>query len=77
MFLYLILTQELLIALFMALQPVHFQVLLGLLVMNSAPIRSHYFALTGSRFARAVFVLFLFMFAAFSFLIEWTQWLTF
>lgn len=77
MFLYLTLTQELLIALFMALQPVHFQVLLGLLVMNSAPILSHYFALTGSRFTRAVFVLFLFMFAALSFLNVWTQWLTF
>ena len=77
MFLYLILTQELLIALFMGLQPVHFQVLLGLLVMNSAPILSHYFALTGSRFTRAVFVLFPFMFAALSFLNVWTQWLTF
>ena len=62
---------------FMALQPVHFQVLLGLLVMNSAPILSHYFALTGSRFTRAVFMLFLFMFAALSFLNVWTQWLTF
>ncbi len=77
MFLYLILTQELLIALFMVLQPAHFQVLLALLVMNSAPILSHYFALSGSRFARAVFVLFLFMFAALSFLNTWVQWSTF
>lgn len=76
MFLYLILTQELLVALFMALQPVHFQVLLGLLVMNSAPVLSHYFALASGRFARAVFVLFLSMFATLSFLSLWTPWPT-
>ena len=50
---------------------------LGLLVMNSAPILSHYFALTSKRFTDAVFILFLFMFAALSFLNIWKQWLTF
>ncbi len=70
-FLRLILTQELLVALFMALQPEHFQVLLAPLVMNSAPVLSHYFALASGRFALAVSVLFLSAFAALSFLNVW------
>ena len=74
MFLYLLLTQELLITLFMALQPMHFQLLLGLWVMNSAPILSHYFALTSSRFARAVFILYLSLFAVLSVLSLWMPW---
>lgn len=74
MLLYVILIQELLILAFMSLQPIHFQPLLGVLLMNSAPILSHYFTLTHKRFTNAVFVLFLFMFAALALLDLWTHW---
>ncbi len=80
MFMNLILAQELLIVAFMALQPVHFQVLLCLLAMNSAPILSHYFALAGGRFADVAFALFLSLSAALSLLNvlnAWTRWLIF
>ncbi len=77
MLLYLILTQEVLIVLFLALQPVHFRVLAALLVMNSAPIMGHYFALTNRRFSNFLFILALFMFGALAILNLWTQLLTF
>ncbi|MCD8318446.1 MAG: hypothetical protein LUC45_06250 [Paraprevotella sp.] len=74
MLLYLILTQEFLIALFLGFQPIHFDVLLGLLIMNSAPILAHYFALTSSRFSNSLFILFLVALAALTCLTLWMQW---
>lgn len=57
--LYLILTQQFFTNLFLFFQPVHFNILFGLSIMNSAPILSHYFALTNTRISHIIFVLFL------------------
>ncbi len=75
MFFYIILMQELLIILFMTLQPKHFQTLSTLLLMNSAPILSHYFALTSSRFSNVLFVLSCLVFISLTFLYLWMHWL--
>ena len=73
MLLYLILTQELLVLLFLALQPIHFETLTGLLIMNSAPIMGHYFALTNKRFSNFLFTFFLITYGALAILSLWTQ----
>ncbi len=73
MFMYLILFQEFLITLFLILQPMHFGILSGLLIMNSAPILSHFFALTGSKLTNAAFILFLVLFTVLSLLNIWIQ----
>lgn len=57
MLFYLLLTQELLLFVFIFLYPQYFDILYGLLVMNSAPILSHYFAFTSSRFSMIFFLL--------------------
>ena len=59
-----LMVQELLILAFMALQPARFTVLFALLLMNSAPLLAHYFALTGSRFSNSLFVISLFILCA-------------
>lgn len=59
MLLYILLSQEMLIVTFLILQPVHFNILSGLLVMNSAPFISHYFALTNTRLSHILFILFI------------------
>ena len=68
-----LLVQELLIAAFMALQPVHLSTLTGLLVMNSAPVLSHYFALTNKRFTNILFILFLILFTLLALMNLWTR----
>lgn len=73
MFLQCILFQEFLMLLFMALQPVHLPTLTGLLVMNSAPVLSHYFALTEKRLTNALFILFLILFTTLAFLNLWMR----
>lgn len=59
MYLYVLMTQEILIAAFLLLQPVHSDMLFGLLVMNSVPFISHYFTLTHSRLSHIMFILFI------------------
>lgn len=73
MLLYILLTQEILIAAFLILQPVHFNILSGLLVMNSAPFISHYFALTGTRLSHILFILSLLGLTALAAINIWTH----
>ena len=73
MLLYCIMIQELLIVAFMALQPIHFHVLSGLLLMNSAPLIAHYFALTRSRFSNSLFILSIFVLSALALSDLWTR----
>ena len=68
-----LLVQELLIVAFMALQPVQLSTLTGLLVMNSAPVLSHYFALTNKRFTNILFILFLILFTLLALMNLWTR----
>ena len=70
-YLYILLTQELLLAAFLLLQPVHFNTVAALLVMNSAPFISHYFALTGNRFSHLLFILSILGLAALAVLNLW------
>lgn len=57
MLFYLILTQEFLLFIFILLYPQYFDILYGLLIANSAPILSHYFAFTTSRLSMIFFLL--------------------
>lgn len=54
------------ILLFLILQPQHFNILFGLLIMNSSPLLSRYFALTSSRLTDILFITTLLLLAAFS-----------
>lgn len=73
MFLYILLTQEILITTFMILQPTHFDVLFGLFVMNSAPFISHYFAQTYTRLAHILFILSIIGFITLTAINIWTH----
>lgn len=73
MYLYILMTQELLIMAFLLLQPVHFNILSGLLFMNSVPFISHYFALTHSRFSQILFILFILGFIVLAAINLWTH----
>lgn len=78
MMLYVLLSQEILITVFLVLQPVHFNLLFGLLAMNSAPFISHYFALTDTRLSHILFLLAIWGFIALAALnIIWTHSLIF
>lgn len=71
MYTYVLLSQQLLIVLFMALQPQHFKPLSSLLYMNSAPLLAHYFALTSHRLTNLLFVLTLIMLAITALMYLW------
>lgn len=72
MFYYLIMTQELLILIFMLLQPMHFRVLYALFLINTAPILSHYFVFAKGRFS---LILFLCMLMAFFIIAVLNLWI--
>ena len=73
MLLYFIMIQELLIVVFMVLQPIHFLMLSGLLFMNSAPLIAHYFALTKGRFSNSLFILSIFILSVLALSNLWTR----
>lgn len=77
MYLYILMSQEILITVLLLLQPVHFNILAGLLVMNSVPFISHYFALTHSRFSYILFILLILGFIALAAINLWTHLSTF
>lgn len=56
MFYYLIIAQELLLLIFILLQPVHFRILYVLFLMNTAPILAHYFVFAKGRFSLILFL---------------------
>lgn len=59
MLFYLLLTQQVVIFLFMAFCPQYFDTLYGLCIINCAPLWSHYFAFATSRFSDILFKLLL------------------
>lgn len=71
MLLYLLLTQELLVSIFILLQPNLFNVLFPVLVMNSSPLLAHFFALTHYRLTNIIFIVFLLLFSVLAILSIW------
>ncbi|MBP3566330.1 MAG: hypothetical protein J6J76_02070 [Paraprevotella sp.] len=71
MLLYLLLTQEFIIGLFVLLQPNLLNVLFPILVMNTSPILAHFFALTHHKVTNVLFVLFVMLFIALAILSIW------
>lgn len=66
MFFNIITLHSIAILLFLIVQPQYFNILFGLLIMNSCPLLSRYFALTPSRFTDILFITILLLLAAFS-----------
>ena len=71
MLLYVFVCQFLAIETFVALQPQHLDDWMPLLMVTSAPLTAHFFALTGSRFTNALFLVALLSFCALGVLGFW------
>lgn len=75
MLLHILLAQELLLVVFLVLQPCFFDVLSGLLAMSSAPVLSHYFVLAKGRIADFFFMCVLLAWAASAVCNLWCLWM--
>lgn len=64
MLLYILVVQFVVVDAYMALQPQHLDAAMPLLVLTGAPLIAHFFALTGSWFTNALFVLSVLLFGA-------------
>lgn len=77
MLFYLLICQEAVIGLLCIVYPQHFTTLFSLLIMNSSPIISHYFALTSGKWTNILFIFSLLLFTLLTILNLWMPSLSF
>ena len=71
MYLYIYITQTLVLLAFLPLQPAHYPTTMALILVSACPLIAHYFALTGSRLSNLFFLLSLLLTAGMAVLNLW------